>query len=50
MDIEKAFYSLDHKFILVVLKKFVFGKSFVSWFEVLLNNQESCVISGIIST
>ena len=45
-DIEKAFDSLDHKFILTVLKKTAFGKNFVSWVEALLNNQESCVING----
>ena len=39
IDIEKAFDSLDHKFILAVLKKFGFGKNFVSWVEALLNNQ-----------
>ena len=38
IDIEKAFDSLDHKFILAILKKFGFGKNFVSWVEVLSNN------------
>ena len=46
IDSEKAFASLGHKFILAVLKKFGFGKNFVSWFEALLNNQKSCVING----
>ena len=50
IDIEKAFDSLDHKFILAVLKKIGFGKNFVSWVEALLNNQESCVINGGITT
>ena len=50
IDIEKAFDSLDHKFILAVLKKPGFGKNFVSWVEALLNNQESCVINGGITT
>ena len=50
IDIEKAFYSLDHKFILIVLKKFGFGKSFVSWVASLLNSQESCVINEGITT
>ena len=45
IDIEKAFDSLDHKFILVILKKFGFSKNFVSWVEALLNNQESCAIN-----
>ena len=50
IDIEKAFDSLDHKFILAVLKKPGFGKNFVSWVEALLNNQESCVTNGCITT
>ena len=33
IDIGKAFDSLYHKFILTVLKKFGFGKNFVSWVE-----------------
>ena len=45
IDIEKAFDSLDHKFILVILKKFGFSKNFVSWVEALLNKQESCAIN-----
>ena len=50
IDIEKAFDSLDHKFILAVLKKIGFGKNLVSCVEALLNNQESCVINGDITT
>ena len=50
IDIEKGFDSLDHIFILAVLKRFGFGKNFVSWVEALLNNQESCVIKGGITT
>ena len=44
IDIEKAFDSLNHKFILPILKKFDFVENFVSWVEALLNNQESYVI------
>ena len=51
IGIEKAFDSPYRKFILSVLKKnFDFGKHFVSWIEALLNNQESCVINGGITT
>ena len=50
IDTEKVFDSLDHKFILAVSKKIGFGKNFVSWIEPLLNNQESCVINGCITT
>ena len=46
IEFEKAFDSLDHKFILAVKKKISFGKNSISWVEILLNNQESCVING----
>ena len=46
MDIEKAFDSLDHTFIISVLKKFAFGNNFVSLIETLISKQESCVING----
>ena len=46
VDIEKAFDSLDHEFLLVVLKKFGFGNSFIDWIKILLTNHESCVING----
>ena len=29
MDIKKAFYSLDHAFLLSVLRKFCFGENFI---------------------
>ena len=35
MDIEKAFYSLDHKFLIYALEKHGFGKHFISWVRVL---------------
>ena len=40
MDVEKAFDSLDHTFLISVLKRFV------SSIEIILKNQESCVING----
>ena len=46
MDIEKAFDSLNHSFLLAVLKKFDFGTSFVNWIETILNKPESCVINS----
>ena len=45
MDVEKAFDSLDHKFLILVLQKFRFGQNFISWIEIILKNQESCVIN-----
>ena len=50
MDIEKAFDSLDHDFLLSALKKFGFGENFIHWIKVLLNNQQSCVINGGFTT
>ena len=46
VDIEKTFYSLDHEFLLVVLKKFGFGNYFIDWIKMLLTNQEFCVINS----
>ena len=46
MDIETAFDSLDHHFLISSLEKYGFGKNFLSWVKVLLKNQESCVLNG----
>ena len=45
-DIEKAFDSFDHTFLISVLKKVGFGNNFVNWIETLISEQESCVING----
>ena len=45
-DIEKAFDSMDHTFLIAALNKFGFGKYFIDWIRVLLNSNESCVING----
>ena len=50
MDREKAFDSLDHTFVISVLKKFGFGNNFVNWIETLISKQESCIINGSNST
>ena len=44
-DTKKAFDSLDHDFLVTVLK-FSFGSNFISWIKLLLNIQQSCVING----
>ena len=44
--IEKAFYSLDHTFLISALEIFGFGKAFIDWIKIFLNEQESCVING----
>ena len=45
MDIEKAFDSLDHRFLIYALEKQGFGKNFILSVKILLRNQESCVLN-----
>ena len=46
MVIEKAFDSLDHKFLICALEKYGLGKIFISWIKIFLKNQESCALNG----
>ena len=46
MDLEKAFDSLNHKFLISVLQQYGFGENFVDWIKILLFDQESCIING----
>ena len=46
MNIEKAFHSLDHNFLISTSEKYGFGQNFMLWVKILSNNQESCVING----
>merc|ERR1712015_50922 len=50
MDVEKAFDSMDHGFLVEVLKIFGFGENFINWIKIILTNQESCVMNGGNST
>ena len=49
-DIQKVFDSVNHSFLPAVLKDFSFGKDFLHWTEILLTNQESCVLNGRATT
>ena len=49
-DIEKAFDSLDHSFLISALEKFGFAKTFIDWIKIFSNEQELCVINGGITT
>ena len=50
MDIEKAFDSLDHNFLISTLEKDGFGTDFILWVKILLRDQESCVLNGDATT
>ena len=45
MDTEKAFDSLDQDFLSSALRKFGFGKNFITWIKTLLKDQPLCVIN-----
>ena len=49
-DIGKTFDSFDHTCLISALEKFRFGKTFIDWIKIFLNDQESCVIKGGITT
>ena len=46
IDFQKAFDSLSHNFAIEACRKFVFPKYMLDWIEILLQDQESCVING----
>ena len=50
IDIQKAFNSVNHQFLILALKRYGFGKMFIKWVKPLLNNQESCIINGGFTT
>ena len=49
-DIEKAFDSVDHKFIFASPEKYCFGPDFIQWIKTLLANNESSVMNNDSST
>ena len=50
IDIEKAFDSVDHTFLIATLESMNLAPDFIDWIKVLLNCQESCVFNGGVST
>ena len=42
MDIAKTLNSLGRSFLISILKRFSFGKKFITWIEILLKDQQSC--------
>ena len=46
IDIEKAFDSVNHNFLIAILEKIGFETEFTEWIKVLLKDQELCVING----
>ena len=46
LEIEKAFDSVNHCFLLQMLRKFGLGIDFVSWIKTILKNEESCIINS----
>ena len=49
-DIEKVFDSVDHNFLIAVLKKFGLGHEFIQWVKTQLYDQQSCVMNNGHST
>ena len=50
IDFEKAFDSLDHKFLFKVPHTFNFGPSFIQWIRTFYSNVSSCVINNGFAT
>ena len=46
LDLEKIFDSINHSFLICVLKIFGFGNEFRKWIQILMKISESCVING----
>ena len=45
IDIEKVFDSVNHFFLISVLKRYRFGDDFIKWIKTWHKNKESCVLN-----
>ena len=50
VDVEKAFDSFDHSFLSAVLQNYGFRECFLKWIQILVKNQETCILNGGITT
>ena len=46
VDIEKAFDSINHSFLMCALKKIGFSNEFQSWIQILMKNPVSRIFNG----
>ena len=46
LEIEKVFGLVNHLFLITALEKYAFKEDFIKWIQILIQNQESCVING----
>ena len=46
LNSEKAFDSVNHLFLITALEKYGFKEDFIKWIQILIQNEESCVING----
>ena len=46
LDFQKAFDSLEHNFLDIILKKFNFGPSLCGWIRTFYNNISSCILNA----
>ena len=46
VDIEKAFDSINHLFLIKVLEKYSFEKDLIKWIKILLQNPGPCIVNG----
>ena len=46
LNIEKAFDSVNHLFLITTLEKYGFKKDFIKLIQILIQSKESCIING----